>query len=356
MTWLKRQELEALERDRLAPCAARSVNSGGRRIDEPEDALRTAFQRDRDRVIHSTAFRRLQHKTQVFSADEGDHYRSRMTHSLEVSQMARSVAHALRLNPDLAEAVALAHDLGHPPFGHVGEDALHELMQGHGGFRHNAQGARIVDLLEGRHGHGHGLNLTWATRLSLVKGVVPDGFPLSADLQTGDQPPLEAVLVDRCDKIAYLCHDLDDAMRAGIVTRAQAGELGLWKLAAENVDRDAESRIYSELVAIQVRDLVEASAEGIAEDSARPAIHHSDSIKVLSQELLAFLRREFYRSERILQAMDVGRKKIESCFQKLLDDTGALPQSLRDRAGEIGTERVVCDYVAGMTDRFLMRQ
>ena len=356
MSWLQRQDLEALERDQLAPGAAFSAESGGRRVVEPEDPLRTAFQRDRDRIIHSTAFRRLQHKTQVFSSDEGDHYRSRMTHSLEVSQMARSVAHALRLNSDLAEAVALAHDLGHPPFGHVGEDALHELMKEHGGFRHNAQGARIVDLLEDRRGDGQGLNLTWATRLSLVKGKVPDGFPLSEDLRTDDQPPLEAVVVDRCDKIAYLCHDLDDAMRAGIVTRDQASELGLWMLAREQVQDESDARIQSEMVSIQVRDLVEASVAEIATAMPRPAIRHSALVTVQSQELLAFLRENFYRSDRVLQAMEVGSKKIESCFEQLLKDPDALPPNLRSRVDEIGAERVVCDYIAGMTDRYLMRQ
>ncbi len=355
MKWLQRKDLEAIERHRLAPCAAFSDADGGRRIDEPKDALRTSFQRDRDRIIHSTAFRRLQHKTQVFSADEGDHYRSRMTHSLEVSQMARSVAHALRLNADLAEAVALAHDLGHPPFGHVGEDALHELMKEHGGFRHNAQGARIVDLLEDSHEHHHGLNLTWATRLSLVKGTVPEGFPLSEDLLTAGHPPLEAVLVDRCDKIAYICHDLDDAIRAGILTRADASDLGLWQMAHQQVG-GSDARIYSEMVSIQVRDLVEASAAEIDTEGTRPAIHHSGPITVKSQELLAFLRERFYRSERVLQAMTVGSEKIESCFQKLLDDTDTLPENLRARIDQFGAPRVVCDYVAGMTDRFLMRQ
>src|SRR5882672_9251706 len=160
MVWLRREDLEDRELRSLSPWAAHSRTAGGRRVQEAEDPLRTSFQRDRDRVLHSAAFRRLQHKTQVLAAFEGDHYRSRMTHSLEVQQMARSVTSALLLNSDLAEAIALAHDLGHPPFGHAGEQALDEVMQDHGGFRHNAQGARIVDLLEDRYGHGHGLNLS----------------------------------------------------------------------------------------------------------------------------------------------------------------------------------------------------
>jgi dGTPase len=356
MTWLRREDQETRERASLAPCAAFSDAHGGRRLPESEDPLRTAFQRDRDRVIHSAAFRRLQHKTQVFAADEGDHYRSRMTHSLEVSQMARSAALALRLNVDLAEAVALAHDLGHPPFGHVGEDALHELMRDAGGFRHNAQGVRIVDVLEDRHGHGNGLNLTRATRLSLMKGTIPDGFPLSADLLPPHNPPLEAVLVDRCDKIAYICHDLDDAIRAGLVSVQDAAELGLWKRAEERTGSAMPSRVYSEMVAIQVHDLVNASHEALtlATDD-RPTIQHSDDIRVQSQELLAFLRTNFYRSDRVLEAMNVGRQKIEACFRRFLDDPRRLPETVQARINDSTPHRVVCDYVAGMTDRFLMR-
>jgi dGTPase len=252
--------------------------------------LRTSFQRDRDRVIHSTAFRRLQHKTQVFSSDEGDHYRSRMTHSVEVSQMARSAAIALRLNADLAEAIALAHDLGHPPFGHAGEEALDELMRDDGGFRHNAQGLRIVDQLEDRNGHGFGLNLTRAVRSSLLKGAIPVGFPVSEDLADRPAAPLEARLVDRCDRIAYLCHDLDDSIRAGIVAAKDAAGLVLWQEARELVGSDDIARIYSRIVASLMRDLVSACDRSLSADTAQPRIGHSDATRVKSEELLAFLR------------------------------------------------------------------
>ena len=227
MVWLRREDHEDRELHWLSPWGTPSRTSGGRRHPEPEDPLRTAFQRDRDRILHATAFRRLQHKTQVMAAFEGDHFRSRMTHSLEVSQMARSVARALRLNDDLAEAIALAHDLGHPPFGHVGEEALDAAMRGHGGFRHNAQGSRIVDYLEDRHAHGHGLNLTLATRRSLLKGRIPDGFPLSADLLPRQPVPIEAHVVDLCDRIAYLSHDLDDGLRAGLFWAGEARQTGM---------------------------------------------------------------------------------------------------------------------------------
>ncbi len=240
---LAREYFEKMEAERLAPYAQKSGESRGRGHAEAEHPLRMAYQRDRDRVIHCTAFRRLQHKTQVFAAYEGDHYRSRMTHSLEVSQMARGAAIALRLNSDLAEAVALAHDLGHPPFGHVGEDCLDELMGGDGGFRHNAQGCRIVDYLEDRSGHGHGLNLTLAVRHSLLKGKIPDGFPISEDLLPRTRPPLEADLVDKCDKIAYLCHDLDDVLRADLVGEAEVSKLRLWQEAGQRCGSDLRQPI-----------------------------------------------------------------------------------------------------------------
>lgn len=357
MNWLRREDLEDQELHRLAPCASKSRDSGGRRWLEPEDPLRTSFQRDRDRIIHSTAFRRLQHKTQVFAADTGDHYRSRMTHSLEVSQMARSAANALRLNADLAEAVALAHDLGHPPFGHVGERALDDLMAHDGGFRHNAQGTRIVDLLEQRGRDGFGLNLTLLVRRSLLKGEVPEGFPLSPDLVRTEPPPLEAVLVDHCDKIAYLCHDLDDAIRAGLVAIDDVTELRLWQEASTRTGSSHLARIHSEMVAILMHDLVETCAQGIAAAPAgRPRLGHSGSIQVASDELLRFLRERFYRSTRVLEEMAVGQRKIEAVARRLLDNPNAIPEKMRQRAGPCSDARVVCDYIAGMTDRFLMQQ
>ncbi len=358
MTWVRREDLEDRELHLLAPFAAQSRHAGGRRLAESEDPLRTRFQRDRDRIIHSSAFRRLQHKTQVFAAHEGDHYRSRMTHSLEVAQMARGAAIALRLNPDLAEAVALAHDLGHPPFGHVGEECLDELMQGEGGFRHNAQGCRIVDYLEDRYGHRHGLNLTLLVRRSLLKGRIPENFPISDDLLPRQDPPLEANLVDKCDKIAYLCHDLDDALRAGLVQEKQAAELGLWQAACQRCGDDSRQRILSEMVALLFQDLVSASDAALAEAATRgrPRIGSSDRMQVQSSELLAFLKEHFYRSERVLSDMRAGREKIEGLFCRFLEHPAEIPPKARSRAERDGLRRVVCDYMAGMTDRFLLRQ
>jgi len=358
MTWKRREDLEDRELHQLSPFAAQSRSSGGRRLSESEDPLRTAFQRDRDRIIHSSAFRRLQHKTQVFAAHEGDHYRSRMTHSLEVSQMARGAAIALCLNPDLAEAVALAHDLGHPPFGHVGEDCLDELMRTEGGFRHNAQGCRIVDYLEERNSDGHGLNLTLLVRRSLLKGRIPDGFPISDDLLPRQAPPLEAHLVDKCDKIAYLCHDLDDALRAGLVREEEACKLGLWQAADQRCGGGARQRIVSEMVALLFHDLVSASdTELTRAATADPArVGHGDKMQVLGNELLAFLRERFYRSERVLAEMGRGREQIKKLFLQFLERPNEIGPKVESRAKRDGLRRVVCDYMAGMTDRFLLRQ
>lgn len=357
MSWLRRQDLEDREHNTLSRWAAFATDSGGRRAAEPQDPVRTDFQRDRDRIIHSAAFRRLQHKTQVLAAFEGDHFRTRMTHSLEVSQMARSASIALRLNPDLAEAVALAHDLGHPPFGHAGEEALHELMADHAGFRHNAQGLRIVDYLEDRHGDGFGLNLVRAVRCSLLKSTAPAGYPISDDLLPLEPPPLEARLVDLCDRIAYLCHDLDDGIRAGAFGIEDAQRLELWEMAASRARHQRPSGIISEMVALMMRDLVRTCAEEI--DGAtreRPTMRQSQEIAARTAKLQDFLRQHFYRADFVLERMAEGRGKIGEVFQRLLQSPDGLPDAVQQRIEADGIHRTVCDYVAGMTDRFLLKQ
>ncbi len=356
MVWVRREDHEDHELRELCPWATPSRNSGGRRIPEADDPLRTVFQRDRDRILHATAFRRLQHKTQVVAAFEGDHFRSRMTHSLEVAQMSRGVALALRCNHDLAEAIALAHDLGHPPFGHVGEEALHEAMHAHGGFRHNAQGARIVDYLEDRYGHGGGLNLTLAVRKSLLKGRIPDGFPLSPDLLPRGPVPIEAHLVDLCDKIAYLSHDLDDGLRAGLFSEAEAGGLRLWQQAHAAAGSDNRQRVVSEVTSLLIHDLVEATDAAIAAapaGGAVPRVQHGATVAVQAHELLEFLRVRFYRSPRVLAVMNDGASRMRRLFASLLADPSSLPAPVRARIERDGRERTICDYIAGMTDRFL---
>jgi dGTPase len=292
------------------------------------------------------------------AAFEGDHFRSRMTHSLEVAQMSRCVARALRCNDDLAEAIALAHDLGHPPFGHVGEEALDEAMRDHGGFRHNAQGARIVDYLEDRHGHGHGLNLTLALRRSLLKGRIPEGFPLSPDLVPKGTVPIEAHIVDLCDKIAYLSHDLDDGLRAGLFTEAEAGELRLWQQAQKSAGTTNRQRVVSDVVSLLIHDLVQAADGAIAAAPAggpQPRLQHGPAMAVLAQEVLEFLRERFYRSPRVLAVMHDGAARIRRLFANLRANPVLLPEGAQRRLPNDGPERAICDYIAGMTDRFLHR-
>ncbi len=361
MVWLRREDHEDRELRWLSPWATQSCNAGPRRLAEADDPLRTPFQRDRDRILHASSFRRMQHKTQVMAAFEGDHFRSRMTHSLEVAQMGRGVARALRCNDDLAEAIALAHDLGHPPFGHVGEEALHEAMRDHGGFRHNAQGARTVDYLEDRYGHGLGLNLTLAVRTSLLKGRIPDGFPVSDDLliDGAKQPvPIEADLVDQCDKIAYLSHDLDDGLRANLFAEEEAAELSLWRDAVASCGSTNRQRIVSEITSLLIHDLVATVDEALAKAPAGgkyPRIRHSDPVVVQAQELLAFLRKRFYHAPSVLTVMQDGAQRIGTLFEKLVADPSQLPEHIRGRIERDGIERTICDYIAGMTDRFLIR-
>lgn len=358
MVWQRREDHEDRELHWLSPWATPSRAAGPRRLAEADDPLRTVFQRDRDRILHASAFRRLQHKTQVMAAFEGDHFRSRMTHSLEVAQMSRGVARALRCNDDLAEAIALAHDLGHPPFGHVGEEALNEAMQDHGGFRHNAQSVRTVDYLEDRYGHGLGLNLTLALRKSLLKGRIPASFPLSPDLLPKGSVPIEAHIVDLCDKIAYLSHDLDDGLRAGLFAEEEAASLALWQEAQQSCGTNNRQRIVSEVASLMIIDLVATVDDAMANTqsgSAQPRVRHSDKVTVQSQELLAFLRERFYRAPSVLAVMQDGAARIRLLFDRLLQTPDQLPARSQARIDQDGLERTICDYIAGMTDRFLMK-
>ncbi|MEO0480156.1 MAG: dGTP triphosphohydrolase [Planctomycetota bacterium] len=358
MPWQRREDLEDLELRSLHRFAARS-RGAERRLPENDDPMRTRFQRDRDRIIHSTAFRRLQHKTQVVAAFEGDHFRSRMTHSLEVSQLVRSVSHALRLNVDLAEAVALAHDLGHPPFGHVGERTLDELMADHGGFRHNAQGLRVVDTLEDRYEHDFGLNLCATTRVSLLKGRVPDGFPVDEEVRqkaAASKIPLEASLADHCDRIAYLCHDLDDGVRAAVLDREELDGLRLWRRGRERRPNGNTAAVTGAMIAFLIHDLLETTSSDWDQGAAdRPTVRHSDEARVEIEELLRFLRERFYRSRRVLDVMEAGTDRIRAAFAHFSRRPEALPEASRTRLDREPNERVICDYIAGMTDRFLVR-
>lgn len=378
-----REELEAREARILDRRAVFAVRSRGRRLPEVEDALRTCFQRDRDRILHSAAFRRLQQKTQVLPATTGDHFRTRLTHSLEVSQLARSACLTLGLNSDLAETVALAHDLGHPPFGHVGERALNELLAEHGGFRHNAQVLRILDDLEDRFPDGYGLNLSWETRLCLIKHKVPEGFPLSPDLPREATPYLEGQIVDLCDRAAYVAHDLDDALRGDLVRWDAFAELSLPKDADEQArekldrvcreahlterpdERQLRRRRVSTLVSILVQDIVLASRASLQEarrirdcEEARQEqylVCHTERRQREVRELLSFLGREFYRHPVVLESVRAATERMTQVYLRILADPDLLPDRFRARIDREGLERTVGDYVGGMTDRYVER-
>ncbi len=358
----------------LAPYAARAATSRGRTHPEREHPYRSPFQRARDRVIHSTAFRRLEYKTQVFVNHEGDHYRTRLTHTLEVAQIARTVARALGLNEDLTEAVALAHDLGHTPFGHSGEETLNELMRDHGGFEHNRHGLRVVDRLEKRYAEFDGLNLTYEVREAFVRHMTAYDAPVEApdEFAPGEQVHLEGQVVCAADAIAYNSHDLDDGLASGLVREEDLRELGIWREAEGAVSPaardDAQLRrraTVRHLIDLQVTDLVESSRRAIERSGAKSL----DEVRRLGwlvafgpemahdrDALQEFLYARLYRHERVAAESTKGIECVRALFECFMRETDALPKGYRARIGQSGEskERVVCDYVAGLTHRFAL--
>lgn len=366
---------EDLEAETLAPWARSSSQSAGRRHPEEEDDLRTVWERDRDRIVHSVAFRRLMYKTQVFVNWEGDHNRTRLSHSLEVAQVARSLGSALFLNQPLCEALALAHDIGHPPFGHRGEWALDGLMEGRGGFRHNNQVLRVVDLLERRSPEYPGLNLTRELRESLLKHEKAEDWP--AEFRPRPKRPcVEAQVVDMADSTAYNVHDVEDGLRAEIFSEADLIEGSeLWRGAREAVnlrhpgflestrdDKLAIKRIANELLKICINDLMSASRDQIEEhaiDSPEKAQAHSKMLVVHSAalakevgELQRFLHERFYRHPRLDQLTGHAKEVLAALFESFHAHPEQLPSWYQRWIDTAGIDRVVCDYVAGMTDRF----
>ncbi|HEX9122240.1 MAG TPA: deoxyguanosinetriphosphate triphosphohydrolase [Actinomycetota bacterium] len=316
-----RERTEQIERETLSPRATLSSASKGRERDEEPDRLRACFQRDRDRIVHSKAFRRLKHKTQVFLAPEGDHYRVRLTHTLEVSQIARTAARALRLNEDLAEAVALGHDLGHTPFGHLGEQALTPFLGRP--FRHNEQSLRVVDYLEG---DGSGLNLSWEVR----DGIVNHSWSMPAPSTP------EAQVVRFADRIAYVNHDVDDALRAGVLTESELPRAALGVL----------GHTHSERIDTLVTDLVERSG-----DSSEIGL--SEPVFVALDELRDFLFERVYLRDEVRSEQDRAIAMIRSLFAYYLEHPEALPEEYHRAPGDLPTR--VADFIAGMTDRYALR-
>ncbi len=372
--YFDRRAKEEREEATLAPWAMKSARSRGRRHPEEEDDLRTVWERDRDRIVHSVAFRRLMYKTQVFVNWEGDHYRTRLSHSLEVAQVARSVGSALFLNETLCEALALAHDLGHPPFGHRGEQALDRLMEGHDGFRHNAQVLRVVDLLERRSPDYPGLNLTRELRESLLKHEKAADWPVEFRPRPA-RACLEAQVVDLADSTAYDVHDVEDGLRSGVFAEEALAEVALWRGAREAVEArhpgflertsDAQlriKRVTNEVLKISINDLIQASHARLAElRPESPAavqarkellIGHSPAIAKEVGELERFLAEHIYRHPRLFELSEHAAEVLDGLFALFVLRPDEMPPWYRRWVGEVGRERAVCDYIAGMTDRF----
>jgi len=360
----------------LAPFAVHAAASRGRVHAEPPAATRTDFQRDRDRIVHSTAFRRLEYKTQVFVNHEGDLFRTRLTHSLEVAQIARALARSLAVNEDLVEAIALAHDLGHTPFGHAGQDALNECMRPYGGFEHNLQSLRVVDELEERYAAFDGLNLCFETREGILKhcslenarrlGLLGERFLYRR------QPSAEAQLTNLADEIAYNNHDIDDGLRSGLLTLAQLDEVPVFARHAQAVRAEhpgiGERRMIHEtvrrMINVLVVDLIAESRRRIGDAApasvddvraAPPLVAFSELVRAEADALKVFLRDHLYRHYQVMRMTEKARRVVRDLFETFLNEPRLLPTDHRRRAEQDGP-RAIADYVAGMTDRYAMKE
>jgi dGTPase len=356
--WKTREQMEATERATLAPYAQKSGESRGRKYPEPSHAYRTEFQRDRARIIHSRAFRRLEYKTQVFLNGTGDHLRTRLTHSIEVASISRTIARALSVNEDLAEAIALAHDLGHTPFGHSGEEVLGECMHDHGGFEHNRQSLRVVELLENPYPNFPGLNLTFEVREGLQKH----------DLV----PPLEAQIADIADEITYYSHDLDDAVDFQILSADQREANEVWQSSHRTVlTRYPEARepelhklIIRDIIDVEVQDVIATSARAIADSGLQsadeirnqpdPLVRYSQSLREANRALREFLYTNVYYHPRVAEVNRRACQMLRKVFESYVADPTQLGSAAAKRIEQEGLHRTVCDYVAGMTDRYLI--
>jgi dGTPase len=366
---MKRIDIEQREARELAPYAALAAKSRGRTYDEPDHELRTPFQRDRDRIIHSSAFRRMAYKTQVFIPHEQDHFRTRLTHTIEVAQVSRTLARALRLNEDLAEAIALAHDLGHTPFGHAGEDVLDELLAEYGGFNHNRQSLRIVDRLETRYPEHDGLNLSYEVREGIAKHETSVDV-VSEEFSDYPFPTLEASLVDLADEITYNAHDVDDGLVSGLVTIDDLRAADFWSELSDppfpsRDDTDGDMyryRLVRYLLDFATTDLIDhsrhrlmslapSSVEDVRNSTERIA-SHSESVAKLVRSLKLTLHDRLYRHPHLISRSDHARQVIESLFDSFQSDTTLLPERFQQMIDTEPRPIVVADYIAGMTDRF----
>jgi len=371
--FFSRAQLENLEDQSLAPYGCRSKNSRGRVHPEEEADYRTAFQRDRDRILHTTAFRRLEYKTQVFFNYEGDYYRTRLTHTLEVTQIGRTIARALGASEDLIEAICLAHDLGHSAFGHSGEVTLARIMKDHGGFDHNKQSLRIVTVLERRYPDFPGLNLTWEVREGMVKHEseydVADASEYSPELRGN----LEAQIANVADELTYTSHDLDDGLRSGMITPAMLEGVTLWEILLESVGvRDAvldditRHRLIRRLIGMEVTDLIENTHQRLRDSNVKSVeelqrlpynvMGFSEDTHRRNRQLKDFLYSNLYRNYRVVRMAVKAERIINDLFTAYLAEQAILPPHVQEQIEQFGLERTICDYIAGMTDRFAIEE
>ncbi|MDA0811432.1 MAG: deoxyguanosinetriphosphate triphosphohydrolase [Verrucomicrobia bacterium] len=369
-----RVNMEQAEHNSLAPYAQLSGNSAGRMYQERAHPYRTDYQRDRARVVHSRAFRRLEYKTQVFLNGTGDHLRTRLTHTIEVASISRTIACALGANEDLAEVIALAHDLGHAPFGHTGEEKLNEIMRGHGGFEHNLQSLRVVELLEVKYPRFPGLNLSYEVLEGLRKHDRGYSRPAFADTQeeTFANPSLEAQIANVADEITYYSHDLDDGLDHHLITVEQLNEIEIWNVCYDFVRKHFPDLKGNELIAYVIRTLIDYQVEQLvaatherletenfdAADAVRRhprmIVAYSDRVRRMNQQLRKFLYQNLYYHPDVNGPNRHGGELIESVFSAYLENPEMLGNAATRRLEDEGLHRTVCDYIAGMTDRFIM--
>jgi dGTPase len=365
--------LEAIEDQTLAPYGVRSKDSKGRAYQDTEPDYRTTFQRDRDRILHTTAFRRLEYKTQVFINFEGDYFRTRLTHTLEVAQVGRAIARALGANEDLVEAICLAHDLGHSPFGHAGEYTLKKLMKDHGGFDHNKQSLRIVTELEQRYSEFPGLNLSWETREGMVKHEseydMSDAHEYNSELRGN----LETQICNVADELAYTSHDLDDGLRSGMITPLMLERIPLWDLLTEKYEMKStimtdldRHRMIRDLVGLQVTDMIRSTDARLQESKVKSAIDiqqlsynvigYSENMQSRNRELKDFLFNKLYRHYRVVRMQVKAEHIISDLYNSYILEPLILPDHVQQWIPAHGLERTICDYIAGMTDRFAIEE
>jgi dGTPase len=371
--YITRHELEAFEDRSLSACACHAGYSKGRVYPEDEAEYRTAYQRDRDRILHTTAFRRLEYKTQVFINYEGDYYRTRLTHTLEVSQIGRTIARALGANEDLVEAISLAHDLGHSAFGHSGEAALSRIMKDCGGFDHNKQSLRIVTVLERRYPDFPGLNLTWELREGIVKHESEYDIAGAAEYDPELRGNLEAQITNSADELAYTAHDLDDGLRSGMIVPEQLEGITLWAILLESVgaknltlDDLVRHQIIRRLIDLEVTDLVNTTYNRLRDSNVKSVdelqrlpynvIGFSEDMHRRNRQIKDFLYTHLYRHYRVVRMQVKAERIISDLFQTYTTEPAILPDHVQGQIELYGLERTICDYIAGMTDRYAIEE